>query len=208
MDKIFVANLNQKRQFADLVYCSPERLNNAEINEITQWLRSELNIRGQERVKNDLRGFLKSVPAHSYAKFQVKLEHDAHVLNVGGGGCLGYVSDYIIDYYDTLEFSNIEIYTPVAPVTIEHIKEKFQIATLYQIKSSHSASAATPSTTTQNHHTKTHNTHSTHSQSQATVSSPSNSSSNNQYVAKYTPRTPVVKTKTALISPQILGTKA
>ncbi|GAM23438.1 hypothetical protein SAMD00019534_066130 [Acytostelium subglobosum LB1] len=157
MNSLYVANLDKKRQTAVLVYRNfNNRLSSQELNEMIQYLRSELNIRGCERIKNDLRGFIKTLQANSYAKFRVVLDHDAHVLNMGGSGCLGYVSEHIYDYYDTFEFKDVEVYTPSSAehLTVESLAERFHLSALAHAGAS--TNNKKQHTTTPQHHNNVH----------------------------------------------------
>eukprot|EP01133_Synstelium_polycarpum_P007225 gene7225-8394_t len=134
MNNLFVATIYPKRQTATLVFRN-ERLSNPEFNQVVEWLRAELSIRGVERIKLELKGFLKELPIDSYVKFHVKLDHDPSVLNIGGGGCMGYVSDYIVDAYDTLVFTQVEVLQSPAIVCLETLKSRFQLAALTHVTS-------------------------------------------------------------------------
>eukprot|EP01132_Coremiostelium_polycephalum_P002569 gene2569-3183_t len=136
LNNIYISTISKKKQIVELVIKN-EKYGNQEINQLIDWIRQELNIGGYERVKQELRGFLKSHPVDTYIKCTVKLEKDTSILSNGGGGCLGYVSTHIIDAYDTLDFSNVVLYTPSmtskANMCVELLKSKFQIQQLVHL---------------------------------------------------------------------------
>ncbi|EGG25029.1 hypothetical protein DFA_03275 [Cavenderia fasciculata] len=191
MEQIYFSTVIPKKHRATMVMKN-ESYKNADYMDMVAWLRKELKIEGKERIKNDLKSFLRSIPVGDYVKFTVSLEHDQSVISAMGSGMLGFVSEHVLDAFDTLDFNGIEIWKQThmnhEPST-EELMKKFHLDHLHHVKIEHQV----PS-----HPKHYHGT---------TIRDPIPKSSSTKKTGRTSSPSPSSKGKLVL-SPQILGTKA
>ncbi|KYQ88604.1 hypothetical protein DLAC_11345 [Tieghemostelium lacteum] len=108
MENLYIHQISSKKQAGTFIMVG-DKFNSDQQRQLIDFLKKELSICGTDRISRDLKSFLSvHCPMGTLTKFKVHLDHD--FINVSSG-FLGFISDTVIDAYDTLAFSNIETIT-------------------------------------------------------------------------------------------------
>eukprot|EP01112_Ceratiomyxa_fruticulosa_P020842 TRINITY_DN7216_c0_g1_i2.p1 TRINITY_DN7216_c0_g1~~TRINITY_DN7216_c0_g1_i2.p1 ORF type:complete len:182 (-),score=20.90 TRINITY_DN7216_c0_g1_i2:276-821(-) len=113
MSHIFVSSKKPSKDSGLFILYSDKRTPSRILDEIAGHIRSFLGARGQERIKTSFRHFVSSQPRGVYIKFTATLKEDDFALSFytqsSHGGCIGFGSERLFDYYEYLAFSDVEV---------------------------------------------------------------------------------------------------
>lgn len=113
MSHIFVSSKKPSKDSGMFILYSDNRTPCRISDEIAGHVGSFLGARGEERIKTSFRHFLTSQPKGAYIKFTATLKEDDFALSFyaqsSHGGCLGFGSNRLFDYYEYLSFSDVEV---------------------------------------------------------------------------------------------------